>query len=320
MYVMSPFTSLLVLENEAMNKQFKVDRGRKDHWALYPCPPKNPVVYEPNGKPISRTVSTQTRAKTVEDLLKTVLVRIPPTMVRAANGVNYVAQGVNIMQLYTGAIAAPVQSPQYWNYWGRMSQSGTVGAPTNWFDDFGLMPQTGPGMGGFGGGGFSEEWSAIPHFGNFWMEGNFDGTTNQLFGEIPVDGTAIWKGRVTWDAQGMSGGFMPLGGQGNPQWGQTAIPGISNINGQSGPFYPSLAGSRIRGNVNRLFTSTEFNDLRIIPLRVRIRPQVDWVVDSRSMSFTANQGRYGFGIGGPVGYEAYSRVYWIAITLDLSWP
>ena len=48
MYVMTPFTSLLVLENEAMYKQFKVDRGRKDHWAMYPCPAKIPVVYEPD--------------------------------------------------------------------------------------------------------------------------------------------------------------------------------------------------------------------------------------------------------------------------------
>ena len=38
MYVMSPFTSLLVLENDAMYDQYNVDRGRKDHWALYPCP------------------------------------------------------------------------------------------------------------------------------------------------------------------------------------------------------------------------------------------------------------------------------------------
>src|SRR5262249_19116978 len=40
MYVMTPFTSLLVLENEQMYEQFKVDRGRKDHWAMYPCPDK----------------------------------------------------------------------------------------------------------------------------------------------------------------------------------------------------------------------------------------------------------------------------------------
>src|SRR5262249_48914783 len=40
MYVMTPFTSLLVLENEDMYTQFKVDRGRKDHWAMYPAPQK----------------------------------------------------------------------------------------------------------------------------------------------------------------------------------------------------------------------------------------------------------------------------------------
>ena len=47
MYVMTPFTSLLVLENEDMYVQYKVDRGRKDHWAMYPCPPKIEVVYQP---------------------------------------------------------------------------------------------------------------------------------------------------------------------------------------------------------------------------------------------------------------------------------
>jgi hypothetical protein len=34
-YVMSPFTSLLVLETDADYQRFKVDRGRKDHWAMY---------------------------------------------------------------------------------------------------------------------------------------------------------------------------------------------------------------------------------------------------------------------------------------------
>ena len=47
MYVMSPFTSLLVLENEKMYREYNVDRGRKDHWALYPCPETISVVPEP---------------------------------------------------------------------------------------------------------------------------------------------------------------------------------------------------------------------------------------------------------------------------------
>src|SRR5262249_15723779 len=47
MYVMSPFTSLLVLEDDQMHKRFKIDFGRKDHWALYDYPKKIKVVYEP---------------------------------------------------------------------------------------------------------------------------------------------------------------------------------------------------------------------------------------------------------------------------------
>lgn len=46
MYVMSPYTSLLVLESEDMYAQYKVDRGRKDHWALYGCPESIPVVVD----------------------------------------------------------------------------------------------------------------------------------------------------------------------------------------------------------------------------------------------------------------------------------
>ena len=46
MYVMSPYTSLLVLENEEMYTQFNVDRGRKDHWALYACPEKIEIASE----------------------------------------------------------------------------------------------------------------------------------------------------------------------------------------------------------------------------------------------------------------------------------
>src|SRR5262245_36421046 len=48
MYVMTPFTSLLVLENEDLYTQYKVDRGRKDHWAMYDLPAKIPVVFQPD--------------------------------------------------------------------------------------------------------------------------------------------------------------------------------------------------------------------------------------------------------------------------------
>src|SRR5262245_21899442 len=76
MYVMTPFTSLLVLENEAMYQQFKVDRGRKDHWALYPAPDKVPVFYEDEDgnridpKKAARPIPTQ--------VIETVLTRKHP--------------------------------------------------------------------------------------------------------------------------------------------------------------------------------------------------------------------------------------------------
>lgn len=46
-YVVTPYTSLIVLENEAMYEEFNVERGRKDHWALYPAPKAIKVVREP---------------------------------------------------------------------------------------------------------------------------------------------------------------------------------------------------------------------------------------------------------------------------------
>src|SRR5262249_16216012 len=76
MYVISPFTSLLVLENEEMYKRFNVDRGRKDHWAMYPCPAKIPVVYEPAGRYASAPVSQPTgKTLTEEEILKSILIR-----------------------------------------------------------------------------------------------------------------------------------------------------------------------------------------------------------------------------------------------------
>jgi tetratricopeptide (TPR) repeat protein len=77
MYVMTPYTSLLVLENEAMYKQFKVDRGRKDHWAMYPCPRKIPVPAK-NDKPQELKV----RKPSAEEVLQTILVRRPPRILK----------------------------------------------------------------------------------------------------------------------------------------------------------------------------------------------------------------------------------------------
>jgi tetratricopeptide (TPR) repeat protein len=76
MYVMTPFTSLLVLENEQMYKDFKVDRGRKDHWALYPCPPKIPVVYIPDpNQPAGSRPDLKGQKPHENQVLQTVMVR-----------------------------------------------------------------------------------------------------------------------------------------------------------------------------------------------------------------------------------------------------
>ncbi|MBY0527746.1 MAG: FecR domain-containing protein [Gemmataceae bacterium] len=82
MYVMTPFTSLLVLENEAMYKQYNVDRGRKDHWAMYDCPSKIKTVYEPDPsqgidwRAPKGVVATTQKASSAE-VLRSILVRIP---------------------------------------------------------------------------------------------------------------------------------------------------------------------------------------------------------------------------------------------------
>jgi hypothetical protein len=76
MYVLTPFTSLLVLENEAMYKQYKVDRGRKDHWAIYPCPAKIRLGREADTPP------STARKPSTEAVLRTILVRLPPRILR----------------------------------------------------------------------------------------------------------------------------------------------------------------------------------------------------------------------------------------------
>lgn len=71
MYVMSPFTSLLVLETEAMYAQFNVDRGRKDHWALYVTPAQIPVVAESAQIQATPLAAAQERLKAAQSRVKT---------------------------------------------------------------------------------------------------------------------------------------------------------------------------------------------------------------------------------------------------------
>ncbi|MDX9720968.1 MAG: VIT domain-containing protein [Myxococcota bacterium] len=46
-FLVTPFTSLLVLENDAMYAQYKVNRGSEKSWARYPAPKTIEVVREP---------------------------------------------------------------------------------------------------------------------------------------------------------------------------------------------------------------------------------------------------------------------------------
>ena len=46
-YVVTPYTSLIVLEDDEMYQEYNVERGRKDHWASYDAPETIDVVKEP---------------------------------------------------------------------------------------------------------------------------------------------------------------------------------------------------------------------------------------------------------------------------------
>ena len=110
MYVMTPFTSLLVLENEQMYAQFNVDRGRKDHWALYQSPEKIPVVHEPlpGSVPAAPAVSAGQKP-TPEAVLATLLVRLPPQILHYPGQPDPYRGHVvaTALQLYQGAFGVP---------------------------------------------------------------------------------------------------------------------------------------------------------------------------------------------------------------------
>ncbi len=111
MYVMTPFTSLLVLENEAMYKEFKVDRGRKDHWAMYRCPEKIPTVYipDPNQPAAPNAVKMVNQKPHANQVRQTILTRAGPQYLPPIESVN---QGLGIPVMF-GAVAglAAASSP-----------------------------------------------------------------------------------------------------------------------------------------------------------------------------------------------------------------
>jgi len=112
MYVMTPFTSLIVLENEEMYKQFKVDRGRKDHWALYPCPQQISVTSEPlaSAAPGLTAFDSPTRRPSRDEVLGSILVRMPPQFLKGSPSRDFQATtaGKTALELLEMAHALPV--------------------------------------------------------------------------------------------------------------------------------------------------------------------------------------------------------------------
>ncbi len=156
MYVMSPFTSLLVLETEAMYEQFKVDRGRKDHWAMYPAPAEIPVVADQGPSQLSpldaakeRLKLTQARAKTAQsNYERSVTEKRPPADLKRLERLNRAEQAevrliereIQRIERANAAAADPIRiawesvvqrrsawqlgylqqaARHHWNLWGR---------------------------------------------------------------------------------------------------------------------------------------------------------------------------------------------------------
>ncbi|MCY2954955.1 MAG: VIT domain-containing protein [Planctomycetota bacterium] len=163
MYVMSPFTSLLVLEDEKMYEQFKVDRGRKDHWAMYAAPEKINVVNEPDGNSptgAAKTGENAAQKPSAEQILQTILVRFPPRLLYWPNEqYNYGSQTMTAEQIYTIYSGAHLVNMNFQRGEERgmlMSYGGRRGF-------FGGSA----GGGGFGGGGESERWDGDQRL-NLW--------------------------------------------------------------------------------------------------------------------------------------------------------
>ncbi len=130
MYVMSPFTSLLVLENEQMYVQFNVDRGRKDHWAMYPCPNQIPVVYEsipirPQDKTAASTADSASKKPDASELLSTIVVRLPSMSVDSTKSTSHYGLG----QTYLRLLVSPDDRVEFERLIGLVQ--GTI-APNTW--------------------------------------------------------------------------------------------------------------------------------------------------------------------------------------------
>jgi ferric-dicitrate binding protein FerR (iron transport regulator) len=116
MYVMTPYTSLLALENEQMAAEYRIDQARKDPWAFYaplglPSLPTGAVAARRGMKRVepSPVASPETTRPSAEQVLGTVLVRIPPQglMLPSRRDESSGRRVVTAYELYSGAFAVP---------------------------------------------------------------------------------------------------------------------------------------------------------------------------------------------------------------------
>ncbi len=115
-YVMSPFTSLLVLETEADFQRYNVDRGRKDHWAMYELPAqiKSKGYEAPGGQPQAQQKSAEDKKGTVQDVLNTILVSVPPPALHSPDQPQQnLPNAVTVQQYFTGAFGVPLLEKQF---------------------------------------------------------------------------------------------------------------------------------------------------------------------------------------------------------------
>jgi ferric-dicitrate binding protein FerR (iron transport regulator) len=102
-YVMSPFTSLLVLETDADYQRFNVDRGRKDHWAMYQCEERVPIVFEPPPHQVQAPKPENKRA--AHEVMQTILIRTPPQFLVTPSRPQHGQHAVTAWAWYYGTYA-----------------------------------------------------------------------------------------------------------------------------------------------------------------------------------------------------------------------